>query len=192
MPGADARRNCRAAHSFGLENDAMTDSLLASQFAFKAWANAEMLQALAQIDAAAYPAQRQRAIRLLNHTYVVDRIFAAHLEGGSHAFTASNTPQTPDLEVLGTAVTESDRWYADYVARLDAPALQQTLAFRFTDGDAGSMSRQEMLFHVLAHGAFHRGNIAMLLTECAVEQPRELFTRFLHTQQPQRRSVGGV
>ncbi|WP_017908807.1 DinB family protein [Xanthomonas sp. SHU 199] len=170
----------------------MTDSLLASQFAFKAWANAELLQALAQIDGAAFPAQRQRAIRLLNHTYVVDRIFAAHLEGGTHAFTASNTPQTPELEALGAAVAESDRWYADYVARIDAPALRQTLGFRFTDGDAGRMSREEMLFHVLAHGAFHRGNIAMLLTECAVEQPRELFTRFLHAQQPQRRSVGGA
>ncbi|MCW0422586.1 DinB family protein [Xanthomonas sacchari] len=170
----------------------MTDSLLAAQFAFKAWANAELLQALAQIDGAAFPAQRQRAIRLLNHTYVVDRIFAAHLEGGTHAFTASNTPQTPELEALGAAMAESDRWYADYVARIDAPALQQTLAFHFTDGDAGRMRREEMLFHVLAHGAFHRGNIAMLLTECGVEQPRELFTRFLHAQQPQRRSVGGA
>ncbi|MBB5874739.1 DinB family protein [Xanthomonas sp. 3498] len=170
----------------------MTDSLLASQFAFKAWANVELLQALAQIDGDAFPAQRERAIRLLNHTYVVDRIFAAHLQCGTHAFTASNTPQTPELVALGAAVTESDRWYADYVARLDAAALQQTLAFRFTDGDAGSMSRQEMLFHVLAHGAFHRGNIAMLLTECDVEQPRELFTRFLHAQQPQRRAGGGA
>jgi len=167
----------------------MTASLLASQFAYKAWANAELLQALAQIDAAAYPAQRQRAIRLLNHTYVVDRIFAAHLDGGTHAFTASNTPETPALEALHAAVAESDRWYAGYVAQLDAAALQKSLAFRFTDGDAGRMTREEMLFHVLAHGAYHRGNIAMLLSDCGLEQPRELFTRFLHAREPERRGA---
>nr|WP_246432392.1 DinB family protein [Xanthomonas theicola] len=141
------------------------------------------------MEAAAYPAQRQRAMRLLNHTYVVDRIFAAHLDGGAHAFAASNTPETPALEALHAAVAQSDRWYAEYIARLDATALQQSLAFRFTDGDAGSMTCEEMLFHVLAHGAYHRGNIAMLLSECAVEQPRELFTRFLHAREPERRGA---
>lgn len=170
----------------------MTSSLLASQFAFKAWANAELLQALAQIDAAAYPAQRQRAIRLLNHTYVVDRIFAAHLDGGTHAFEGSNTPETPQLEALHAAIAESDRWYADYIARLDASALPQSLAFRFTDGDSGTMTREEMLFHVLAHGAYHRGNIAMLLSECGLEQPRELFTRFLHARDPGRRGTAPI
>ncbi|QEO26949.1 damage-inducible protein DinB [Xanthomonas translucens pv. undulosa] len=167
----------------------MTASLLVSQFAYKAWANAELLQALAQIDVDAYPAQRQRAIRLLNHTYVVDRIFAAHLDGGTHAFTDSNTPQTPALEALRAAVAESDRWYAGYVAPLDTVALQQSLAFRFTDGDAGRMTREEMRCHVLAHGAYHRGNIGMLLSECAVEPPRELFTRFLHARDPERRGA---
>lgn len=169
----------------------MTSSLLASQFAYKAWANAELLQALAQIDPDAYPAQRQRAIRLLNHTYVVDRIFAAHLDGGTHPFAASNTPQTPTLGALGAAIVQSDQWYAGHIARLDAAALQQPLAFRFTDGDAGTMTREEMLFHLLAHGAYHRGNIAMLLSECGVEQPRELFTRFLHARDPGRRGAAG-
>ncbi|MBN6149047.1 DinB family protein [Xanthomonas sp. AmX2] len=169
----------------------MTSSLLASQFAYKAWANAELLQALAQIDAHAYPAQRQRAIRLLNHTCVVDRIFAAHLDGGTHGFEDSNTAETPELEALHRAVADADRWYAGYVAGLDAAALQQPLAFRFTDGDAGTMTREEMLFHILAHGAYHRGNIAMLLSECGAEQPRELFTRFLHARDPERRGAAG-
>ena len=167
----------------------MAASLLASQFAYNAWANAELLQALAQIDAEAYPAQRQRAIRLLNHTYVVDRIFAAHLDGGTHPFAASNTPQTPALEALHAAIAESHRWYAGYIVRRDAPTLQQSLAFRFTDGDAGRMTREGMLFHVLAHGAYHRGNIAMLLSHCGLEQPRELFTRFLHAHKPERRGA---
>lgn len=78
-----------------------------------------------------------------------------------------------------------------HIARLDAAALQQPLAFRFTDGDAGTMTREEMLFHLLAHGAYHRGNIAMLLSECGVEQPRELFTRFLHAR-PRASRRGGL
>ena len=36
----------------------------------------------------------QAALRLINHTYIVDRIFAAHLVGIAHDFAADNTPGT--------------------------------------------------------------------------------------------------
>lgn len=157
------------------------------QFAYKAWANAEILDALARIDASRYPEQRKHAIRLVNHTHVVDRIFAAHLSGARHGFQDTNTPETPTVERLREQVAESDAWYRDYVGRLDRQSLHESIAFIFTDGDSGTMTREEILFHVLAHGTYHRGNVGMVLAECGIDRPRDSFTRFLHATEPGRR-----
>jgi uncharacterized damage-inducible protein DinB len=51
------------------------------------------------------------------------------------------------------------------------------------------MTREEMLFHVLAHGAYHRGNVGMALTACGIDRPKDTFTRFLHLSEPGRRSA---
>jgi uncharacterized damage-inducible protein DinB len=66
-------------------------------------------------------------------------------------------------------------------------ALAASLSFQFTDGDAGRMSREEMLFHVLTHGAYHRGSVGQVLKSIFVVPPRDLFTRFLHVNEPSRR-----
>ncbi len=50
------------------------------------------------------------------------------------------------------------------------------------------MTRDEMLFHILAHGAYHRGNVGMLLSACGIDRPKDTFTRFLHQIDPDRRA----
>jgi uncharacterized damage-inducible protein DinB len=159
-----------------------------TKFRYKAWANAEMLDALAQIDEKQYPEQWKLAVRLMNHTYVVDRIFAAHLTGTTHAYQGTNTPETPTVAQLRDSICASDAWYQRYVAQLDDAALRETLVFTFTDGDPGAMTREEMLFHVLAHGGYHRGNVGMVLSACGIERPKDTFTRFLHSPEQGRRA----
>lgn len=158
-----------------------------NQFHYKAWANAEILGALALVDASLHPAERTQAIRLMNHTYVVDRIFAAHLSGKTHPFNATNTPETPTLDDLRESISRSDTWFQEYVSSVEGSALDETIAFTFTDGKSGSMTRGEMLFHVLAHGTYHRGNVGMVLGACGVDRPSDTFTRFLHMVEPNRR-----
>ena len=158
-----------------------------NQFRYKTWANAQILDALALIDSSRYPSEWTQAIRLMNHTHVVDRIFAAHLGGATHSFDATNTPETPTLEGLRESIARSDAWFQEYVEQAGDDALDETLAFTFTDGQHGSMTRAEMLFHVLAHGAYHRGNVGMILVACGVDRPSDTFTRFLHLAEPARR-----
>ncbi len=69
----------------------------------------------------------------MNHTYVVDRIFAAHLTRAEHNFDATNTPETPTIDQLRQKVSESDAWYERYVGDLDDTALRETICFTFTD-----------------------------------------------------------
>ena len=51
------------------------------------------------------------------------------------------------------------------------------------------MSREEVLFHVLTHGGYHRGNVGQVLKSVSVAPPRDLYTRFLHQSEPVRREA---
>jgi len=162
-------------------------TLLLSLFRYKAWANGELFAELEKVDAGQHPAERHTAIRLLNHIHVVDRIFAAHLAGAPHAYTATNTPETPTLDELRGAVTQTDRWYVQYVEALPAERLPERLAFSFTDGARGLMSREEMLAHVATHGGYHRGAVGRIMAQVSVPPPRDIFTVYLHQSEPGRR-----
>lgn len=164
-----------------------TAATLQSLFRYKAWANDELLTLLGTVDAAAHPTVVHSALRVLNHAHVVDRIFKGHLLGVPHGYSATNTQDTPTLPALAAAVREVDAWYIDHVGSLGAAALQEQIRFRFTDGDAGLMTREEILLHVITHGGYHRGQAGQVMRSAAVAPPRDLYTRYLHASEPARR-----
>ena len=104
-------------------------------------------------------------------------------------YTATNTPETPELRALHSEVTKTDNWFETYVASISDRELAESIAFQFTDGDPGRMTREEMLLHVLTHGAYHRGNVGQVLKGISVAPPRDLYTKFLHVQDTSRRHV---
>ena len=164
-------------------------TLLQSLFKYKAWANDELFSELESLDPAGHEAERHLAIRLLNHVYVVDQIFAAHLSGKPHSFTRPNTDETPTLAELRRGVAALDRWYIDYITTLKPERLSERLRFTFTDGKEGCMSREEILAHVATHGGYHRGGIGRVATQLSVAPPQDSFTTYLHRVEPQRRTT---
>jgi uncharacterized damage-inducible protein DinB len=168
----------------------MTQKILFTLFAQKSWTNRELFDAVASVTDEDHAAARETATRTLNHIYIVDQIFRAHLTGERHGYTATNTPETPDLGELHFAVAETDGWFEKYVATVSDATLAEKISFQFTDGDSGTMTREEMLFHVLSHGSYHRGNVGQVLKGISVAPPRDLLTKFLHVQEPARRQLG--
>ncbi|HKX44611.1 MAG TPA: DinB family protein [Burkholderiaceae bacterium] len=163
-------------------------TLLHSLFQYKVWADQTLLAELAKLDPVAHQAERHAAIRILNHAHVVDRIFAAHLLATVHGYTATNTVETPTLAELTSAVAACDQWYIEYVAALAPEALSERIAFTFTDGAGGQMSREEMLAHVITHGGYHRGAVGRIMSQLSVDPPRDIYTAYLHAAEPPRRS----
>jgi len=161
-------------------------SLLLAMFRHKAWINAQLFDDIATVDASSREKELHVALRILNHVYVVDRIFAAHLCGKPHPYTATTTTDTPGVAELQRAVRESDDWYVGYVASLPAEALAERVAFTFTDGKRGEMTREEMLAHVATHGSYHRGGVGRVLAPLA-SGSRDIFTAYLHAAEPARR-----
>lgn len=166
----------------------MATSILNSLFGYKAWANSELFALLATLPSE-NSEQLHTCIRTLNHIYVVDRIFRAHLAGEPRPFGATNTKETPSLSQLHSDVAATDAWYVSYIARLSPSSLCEVMDFTFTDGDSGRMSREEILLHVITHGGYHRGNVGQVLKSISVAPPRDLYTKFLHRSEPARRDA---
>ena len=147
-------------------------------FQYKAWANDELLTALAGLGAKS--PITQLAIKALSHTYIVDRIFAAHLRRKNHAYTSANLSQLPRLEDLSADIRTSDQEYVDYVSALGRDQLADRIDFAFTDGAPGRMSREEMLMHVITHGVGHRGQVSAVMLLNSVTPAKDGFTTYLH------------
>lgn len=147
-------------------------------FRYKAWANDELLTALAALGGNS--PVTGLAIQALSHSYVVDRIFAAHLRRQAHAYTSANLTELPPLEELSADIRKSDREYIGYVSSLRGEQLAERIDFTFTDGAPGRMSREEMLMHVINHGTGHRGQVSALMLLNSVQPARDGFTTYLH------------
>ena len=165
-------------------------TLLKSLLAYQSWANDELMDKLSGMDPSRDNDERHAAIRLMNHIYVVSRIFAAHLKGTAHGYASDNTEQTPEPAELRVALAEADRWYLSYIETVSERELAEPVAFVFTDGDKGCMTRQEMLTHVVLHGGYHRGEIGRMLARIAVPPPWDTYAVHLHRADPARRLRG--
>ncbi|MBA3594071.1 MAG: hypothetical protein H0W47_09780 [Polaromonas sp.] len=49
-----------------------------------------------------------------------------------------------------------------------------------------NLNREEVLLHLISHGAYHRGNVGHLSKSIAIAPPRDPYTNFLHVSEPAR------
>jgi uncharacterized damage-inducible protein DinB len=166
------------------ENRNMLDTL-ERLFRFKAWADNELLTALAGLGEEAETTKL--AIKALSHSHVVDRIFLAHLRGHDHVFTSANLAHLPALHDLSADMRATDHEYLDYVLSLNRDRLHEEIDFTFTDGAPGRMSREEMLMHVITHGAGHRGQVSAVLLLNALPPAKDGLATYLNTAEANER-----
>jgi len=142
---------------------------------YTAWANRRLFDALMNLPEAEITAKRVTGfgniVHTLNHAYVVDQIWKAHLEGKPHGFKARNTESHPPLPELATAQGRLDEWYIRYADGLSADSHDETVRFTFVDGGAGSMTRGDILLHVVNHKTYHRGYVADMLYQVPARPP---------------------
>jgi len=130
------------------------------------WANESIFDAVTKLPAGEPTKQRpslfRNMVHTLNHNYVIDLIWQAHLEGRDHGFSARNTPGHPPLEELWERQREVDAWYVAWSDRMTEAALAETVRFTLIGGNQGSMTRAEILLHVVNHTSYHRGFVGDL------------------------------
>src|SRR5258706_8835678 len=157
----------------------MTNAFLVTLFEHKAWCNQRQVEALraapADVD------RRQMAVILftLDHTSLVDQVFKARLTGAEPGFDTVVATQFPALDALAATMTQTDAWYLDYAANVTPAELDTVVEFTFvSDGEAGRMTKGQILAHVITHGASHRGAIGKMLETLNLPGAPDMVTTF--------------
>ena len=139
---------------------------------YKAWANEVIFSMVGDLPYEEVTRQRKtrfgNMVHTLNHVYVIDAVFQAHLQGREHGYTARNTPCHPPHDDLRAAVRKLDAWYVEFADALTTTQLERTIAFEFIGGGRGAMTCHEMILHVVNHGTYHRGFVGDMMYQAGV------------------------
>ena len=150
---------------------------------YKAWANELVFSTVSNLPDGEVVKPRQtrfgNILHTLNHAYVIDAVFKAHLLGEAHGYTARNTESPSPLDALWQAQTKIDCWYVDYAKSLNDEAQSETVEFEFTGGGQGKMTRVEILLHIVNYGTYHRGFVSDLMYQIPASVPANDLPVFL-------------
>ena len=155
---------------------------------YNKWANELIFDAVSKLPEGEATKTRvtlfKNMVHTLNHNYVIDRIFQAHLQGSDHGYSARNTTDHPPLEELRRAQQAVDDWYVDWSDSVAPAALDERVTFTFVGGGEGAMTREEMILHVVNHTSYHRGFVADLFYQVPARPPTTDLTVFIRDVRP--------
>ena len=137
-------------------------------FAYDEWANHESISSLKQ--AGTLPSQ---ALRRMAHVLGTQYVWHSRIVGE-----ASRSAVWPELS-LGECenhTTELGKIWRDYL-RANQGRLEQTVTYKNTKGEAWTDQIENILMHVIMHGAYHRGQIASDLRAAGYTPA---YTDFIH------------
>ena len=162
----------------------MTNAATASMLTrYNAWANTVFFDAVRALPEGEATKPRQtlfkNIVHTLNHIYVIDHMFQAHLQGRPHGYEARNTATTPPLEELRAAQRALDQWYIDWSDGMTDATLDEKVSFTFVGGGEGVMTRGQILLHLVNHTSYHRGFAGDLFHQIPVKPPTTDLTVFL-------------
>ena len=142
---------------------------------YNAWANKTLFEAVFALPPGEpvkpRPTLFLNMVNTLNHLYVVDLIWQAHLEGRDHGIAALDTVLHADLAALWPAQQAMDRWYVEWSDALSQAAADEMLAFQLIGGQSGRMRRGDVMLHLVNHTSYHRGFVADLFYQVPARPP---------------------
>jgi uncharacterized damage-inducible protein DinB len=139
------------------------------EMGYDAWANREVLRHLMR-DSLPPP----RCVRWLAHVVGAQYEWLARLEGGANG-TGVWPSFTPDE--IETALADLTACWSEWLERLTPERLDTSIEYVNTAGKRWTSRVDDVLTHVLLHGAYHRGQIAACLREEGLTPPA---TDYIH------------
>ncbi|WP_109125980.1 DinB family protein [Dyella sp. C11] len=150
---------------------------------YRTWADQLTYEAVRVLPAGEATAPRAtifgNMLRTLTHTWVVDDIFQAHLQGRAHGYTSRNTDEPLSFDDLWARQQVMNAWYRDYAASLTSEQANELVVFQFIGGGEGRMTREEIILHVVNHATYHRGFVADMFYQVPARPPATDFPVFL-------------
>lgn len=142
---------------------------LAKLLRYDVWANGETL---ASMTATGQPPGG--TLRLLAHIIGAELLWINRLRGE-----AASIAVWPDLntEQCAAYLAELPVMWDDYLAGLTPDNLHHAVVYTNSQGERWKSSVEDILFHVVAHSAYHRGQIAAETRRAGTEPA---YTDYIH------------
>ena len=135
--------------------------------AYMAWADDVVLRNAERLPEAELMAPRDALFGSVagtfDHILVVAEIFRAHLEGRTHPHTARYRSDVLPFADVAERLRAMNDHYVDMARRWTAVDLAETVTFEFVGGGEGTMTREDILLHLVNHSTYHRGFVSTLL-----------------------------
>jgi len=155
---------------------------------YKQWANQVFFESLSTLSPEELNKERVCALKsmiaTLNHIFVVDRIWQAHLERREHGYTSRQGIPFPALGELRQAQQEVDEWFVAWGAQQTDASLNEPIDFAFVSGNKGTMTAGAMLLHVVNHATYHRGWLVQMYFEIPAMPPMTDLSIYLTETDP--------
>ena len=138
---------------------------------YNIWANGKMSDLLESLDEEILYTEVQSSFSTLEktllHIWGAEGIWLKRLqrESPTHFHTQDFTG---NKAALLNGFRRSSKDLFEYIEGKDAGFLQEVISFKTMKGDPYSSPVDEILYHVVNHGAFHRGQIVTILRELRV------------------------
>lgn len=135
-------------------------------------ANQRLYQACAQVDDEDY--RRQRAVSfgsihgLLNHILLGDRIWMARFSGGGRTTPSLHTVLYDQFQALRIAREQEDARIEEFFQTAPASFLGDQLSYTNSKGQHCEEASVPAVLHMFNHQTHHRGQIHVMLSQCAI------------------------
>lgn len=133
------------------------------RFAYHEWATRALADMLTDGEA------HEPGRALLAHAATADRVWLRRLRGeGTDGVALWPALSREDIGALARRNAEEWTGWLDALADSDLPRL---VAYRNTKGEGFDTTVEDVLTHVLLHGAYHRGQVAAALRAAGTAPP---------------------
>ena len=140
---------------------------------YNLWANERLGHLLMAQDEAILNAEQKSSFTTISktvfHIWDAELIWLTRLNGDSLNDWPSKSFTGTKAEMLHGLIKNSTA-LLNYVREKDESFLTQTIAYKNIKGDPFTSTAEEILFHVVNHSTYHRGQIIALLHSAGAKQ----------------------
>jgi uncharacterized damage-inducible protein DinB len=142
---------------------------LRRQFAYDAWANREVLNAIRGAGG-----ESRRSLQLMSHILAAERVWLERLKQMPQSVPVWPEPNLEQCEAEADAL--GHLWF-EHLDLITAGDVTQNVSYTNSKGESWTSTIVDVLAHVITHSAYHRGQIATHMRESG-QTPA--YTDFIH------------
>lgn len=146
---------------------------------FNVWANGKIVEILANVDEKLFDTEVKSSFssirKTLHHIWDAEQIWFTRIKG-AEATTWPSASFKGGKEELLTGFLDNSRKLEAFIAGKDRDFLEQVITYRNTKGNEYSNVVEDILFHLVNHATFHRGQLITILRELGLDKfpPQDL------------------